>query len=322
MTRYIVKRILMILLIVLGVVLILFVLLYSLPGSNISQMPIYGGGDALDSIFELINAGDNFFTKYIRYCFNILFHFNPNPTGTAGPPSADSLGLRVRNTMYILVSGVSATLIVGVPVGVYAAVRKNRLADRVINIVSLFFAAIPNYALATIITLVLAVYLRLLPVANSYTTPSAYIMPTLTIALGGIASIARTTRASMLEVLDRPFIIGLRSKGLKEAGVVYLHALKNALVPVISVLGGFITQMLCGTFVVEHFFNIPGLGSYMLRSVGQRSHFAILGCTVVIAIILSVMNLVSDILYSLINPQIRLRYAKSHRIKPGKEAEK
>ena len=320
MTRYIVKRILMIVPIVLCVILVLFVLLYLLPASNLNKMPIYGGGDALDSVFEFFNAQGGFFTRYIRYCYNILFHFNFNLVNARGYWLADNLFLRIRTTLYILACGVGATLLVGIPLGIYTAVRKNSLGDRIVNIVSLFFASIPNYSLALVITLIFSVYLRIIPLLTSYTSPIAFILPTLTIALGGISSIARMTRTSMLEVLDQPFVVGLRAKGLKESGVIYRHALKNALVPIISVLGGLISQMLCGTFVVEHFFNVPGLGSYMLRSVGQRNHFEILGCTVVVAILLSATNIASDILYSLVNPQIRLRYAKNRSGRLGKGA--
>jgi ABC-type dipeptide/oligopeptide/nickel transport system permease component len=160
-----------------------------------------------------------------------------------------------------------------------------------------------------ILALVFCVSLRLLPILQSYTSPQAYILPAVTIALGGIASVARMARSAMLEVLEQPYITTLRSKGLGERSVVLKHALKNALLPIISTLGGFIAQLLCGTLVVEHFFNVPGLGSFMLTSISFRDHFEILGCAVILTIILMCLNLASDILYAFVNPKIRLRYA-------------
>jgi peptide/nickel transport system permease protein len=299
----------MIIPIVLGVILILFVLLYFLAGSSIRQMPIFGGGDALDKIFTFFGADDNFITKYIRYCYNILFKLDFGRAGDIGFNVTRELKYRIRNTLLLLGSGVGATLLIGIPAGAYAAIHKNRIGDRVINLVTLLFSSIPNFSVAFFLTLFFAVYLRILPVLISYTSPKAFIMPALTIALGGVASIARMTRASMLETLEQPYIIALRSKGLREADVVYRHAMKNALVPIVSALGGLVSQLLLGTLVVEHFFSVPGLGSLMMTSVGMRDHNTILGCAAILTIILTVTNIITDILYAFINPQIRLLYA-------------
>ena len=311
MLSFIIKRILLIVVIVLVIILIMFVLMYNLPGSSLRFMPIHGRGDLLDSIYSALNVKSNIISQYFRYCYNVLLRFELGFTAGTNYRLARELSYRVRNTLTILAFGVGATFVFGIPLGVYTAVKKNSKRDRIINALTLFFSAIPTYAMAMMVVLTLAVYWRVLPVIISYRSPTAYIMPTITISFGGIALIARTTRTSMLEVLDQQFITALRSKGLKERSVVYKHAFKNALVPVVSVIGGFIAQMFCGTFVVEQFFNVPGLGSYMLRSVSQRDHLEILGCTVVVAIFLATTNIMADILYAFINPQIRLRYAKS-----------
>ena len=311
MVRYIIRRILMIIPIILGVTLIVFFLLYTLPGSSIKYMEIDRGGDALDAIYRFFGAGSNFFTRYIRYCFNIFFHFDFSRSVNFRRNVMHELAYRGRNTLLLLLSGVGLTLVVGIPVGAYAAVHKDSKRDRAINIVTLFLSTIPNYAVAILLTLILVLYLRLLPLINSYTTPRAFILPALTISIGGIASIVRMTRTSMLEVLEKPYITALRSKGLGESSVIYRHALKNALIPVISVLGGLISQLLFGTLVVEFFFTVPALGSMMLNSVSVRDHFTILGCTVMLTVILVATNIVADILYALVDPQIRLRYAGS-----------
>jgi len=319
MTMYLIKRILMIIPIVLGVTLILFVLLYSLVGSTIRFMPIYGGGDALDSLFGFLNASDNFFTKYIRYCYNVFVHFEFGRATPAARWLTTEFSYRVRNTMFILISGVGVTMIAGIPIGVFTATHKNSFADRIINIVSLFFSAIPSYALATLLTLAFVVYFRIIPLFSiDYRSPIAYILPSMAIMLGGVSSVSRMTRTSMLEVLDQPYITSLRGKGLKEREIIWKHALKNAVVPTIAVLGGLISSLLCGTLVIEYFFSVPGLGSFMLRAVSSRDHFAILGCTVIMTVILSVTNTVSDILYALINPQIRRQYVSAKRSAPGK----
>ena len=311
MLSFLIKRVLLIIVIVMVIILVMFILMYNLPGSSLRFMRISRNGDTLDRIFTFFNASPNFFTQYIRYCYNIFIRFDLGFSANTNYRLLGELSYRVKNTLTVLACGVGATFIIGIPLGVYSAVHKDSKRDRIINTLTLFLSAIPTFAMAMMVVLSLAVYLRILPVIASYRSPIAYIMPTITISLGGIALIARTTRTSMIEVLDQQFITALRSKGLRERDVVYRHAFKNALVPVISVVGGFIAQMFCGTFVVEQFFNVPGLGSYMLRSVGQRDHFEILGCTVIIAIFLAATNILADIVYAIINPQIRLRYTKT-----------
>lgn len=310
MVRYLIKRILMIIPIVFAVLLILFLLLYYIPASRIGMMPIYRG-DALDSVFRYFNAERNLITQYIRYCYNIITGFNFGTTGTSSRWLAIELGYRTRNTLLLLLTGVGATVLVGIPVGVLCAVWKDSPGDRIMNIITLFLSSIPAFAVAMALTLVLCVYWRVLPLIPYYTELIAFLLPSLVIAFGGISSIVRMTRTSILEVLDQPYITALNSKGLRKNSVIWRHALKNALVPVISTLGVLISQLLCWTLVVEYFFNVPGLGTLMLKSVVERDHISILACTVVMTAILCSTNTAADILYSFVNPRIRLRYAKT-----------
>jgi len=318
--RYIIKRTLLFIPAILVILFILYTLIYFLPGSRMAMMPISRGGDALDSLFTSISAPDNFFTKFFRYIYNIIAHrdFGRSTPSSAGLMS--DIAYRIKNTLLLLLTGVGATIVVGVPLGIYAALRKGRAADRVVSVITVFLSALPPYTVAIVLAIVICVRLSLLPVTHVASDPKAYILPTVTIALGGIASVARMARSSMLEVLEQPYITALRSKGLPERSVILKHALKNAMIPVISALGGLIAQLLCGTFVVENFFMVPGLGSFMLNSLSVRDHFEILGCAVILIIILMCMNLVSDILYGFVNPKIRLRYAEKPARRKRKEA--
>jgi peptide/nickel transport system permease protein len=318
--RYIIKRTLLIIPAILVILFILYALIYFLPASRMMMMPISHGGDALDSFFSAIKAPDNFFSKFVRYVYNIVVYQDfGRSTSTRGGLMSD-MAYRIQNTVFLLLSGVGVTMLIGIPVGIYAALRKGRAGDRVVSVVSLFLSAIPPYSIALILALVICVSLRLLPILESYTSPKAYILPAVTIALGGIATVARMARSSMLEVLEQPYITTLRSKGLGERSIVMKHALKNALLPIISTLGGFIAQLLCGTLVVEVFFNVPGLGSFMLHSISFRDHFEILGSAVILTVILMLLNLVSDILYAVVNPKIRLRYTGKPAGRKKKEA--
>ena len=307
MIRYVLKRVLLIPPALMLTILAVYILLYILPTSSIRAMPIYAGGDSLDSVFARFNASTNLMTQYLRYCYNIVFRFDFGKS-FAGVELTSSLTSYARNTLVIILSCIWATFIAGVPLGVYAATHNNSAASRIITVVSLLLSAIPTYAMALMVALVLVLYLGILPMANLVVVPKSFIMPTLTIALCGMSSIARMTRVSMLEVLGQPFITALRARGLSEAAILYRHSLKNALIPIVAELGRFCSYLLCGAFVVEHFFNVPGLGYFMLRSVGERRHVEILGCTVVMSFFVILINVMFDILYAVINPKIRLRY--------------
>ena len=315
MIGYIAKRVLLILLIVLVIIFIIFLLLYRLPVSMVRTMPAFGDGDFLDSIFNFFNASDTFFTKYLRYCYDLLIHRNMSRSAGLRAQLSREFSYRITNTLKTLLFSVGVTLLVGIPLGAHAAVHKDSKKDRAINAVTLLLSAIPNYAVAMVLVLVLSVRLGILPVINTYTSLTAYIIPTLVIALGGISLITRITRTSMLEILEQPYITALRAKGLRENNIIMRHAFKNALVPVVSILGSFVTQMLCGTFVVEQFFNVPGLGSMLLRTITSREHTELLGCTVVLTVFLAATNIVVDVAYTLLNPQIRLRYSRGSRRK-------
>ena len=308
MIKYTIKRIAMMIPAIIVIIFIIFTLIYYLPGSSLNMTPIHRDGDALNTIFEKTGANANLFTRFLRYFYNAVVHQDFGRAMSTRSSMFNDMQYRVWNTLLLLLSGVGITIVVGIPLGVYAALKKGRAGDRIVSIIALFLSAIPAYSIAMILALIFCVYLRLIPVVQSYNNPQAFILPAVTIAIGGIASIARMTRTSMLEVLEQPFITSLRAKGLTERNVVLKHAIVNALVPIISTFGGFIAQLLCGTLVVEFFFNIPGLGTLMLNSLSVRSHYEILACTMFLTVILMCLNLVCDILYSIVSPQIRLRY--------------
>ena len=311
MAKYLIKRVLMIIPVVIGVLFVMFAILYFIPASRIRMMPVYGDGDLLDSIYRYFNAGSNMITQFIRYCFNVFTKLDFGKTGSRTRWLEIDLGIRLRNTSMLLLTGVGATMVIGIPIGVLTAVHKDSIGDRIANVLTLLFSAVPTYAVAMFLAITLCVRLRILPLIPVYTELIAYVLPTMVISLGGIATIARMTRTSFIEVLEQPYVTALRAKGLVRASVIWKHAFKNALVPVISALGVLVSQLLCGTMVVEYFFNVPGLGTFMLRSVTERDHVAILACTIVMTIILSLTNTITDIFYSFINPQIRLRYTKT-----------
>ena len=310
MTQYVIKRVLILIPVMLGVIFILFALMYNLTGSSMKYMPIDGGGDALDSVFSFFNIEGNFFSRYLRYCYNVFIRFEFGVSSENSRPVLNALPMRLQLTMLLTFLSTAVTFLIGVPLGIYSAMRKNRWQDNSISFITMLLSSIPNYCLAMILCVVFALRLKLLPLFG-FQSPVNFILPVLALAVTGIATLIRITRTSMLEVLDEQYITALRSKGLKERMVIFRHALKNAIVPVVSVLGTIVAQLLCGSIVIESFFSIPGLGAYMLKSVSSRDHFALLGCTVFLTAMLLIVSLLSDIAYALVDPQIRQQYSRA-----------
>ena len=167
--------------------------------------------------------------------------------------------------------------------------------------------AVPSFVFATLLLLIFAVHLKWLPVlSNSLETPASYVMPVLSLALYPSCYIAKLTRTSMLDAINQDYIRTARAKGLKTRRIIFKHALRNSLIPVITYLGPLAASIVTGGFVVETTFSIPGLGKYFISSILNRDHPVIMGTTVVLAALIVIMNLVVDIAYKIVDPRITL----------------
>ena len=310
MVRYILKRCFMIIPTVLGVVFVVFVMLYILPGSSLDRMPVYGGGDALDSLIGVLRIGNNLFAQYCRYCWNIFTRFD------FGLPQSFDVPNRIRMTLILMSLGGGLAIAAGLPAGMYAAIHRNQWQDHTIMFLVLLFSSIPSYCIAYLLCLFFVLHLKILPLFGS-ASPIYFVLPTLTMSAGGLAMMVRITRSSLLEVLDQNYITALRSKGLAERTVICFHALRNATVPILSSLGNLAAQLLCGTFVAEYFFSVSGIGSLLLEAVVSRNHLAVLCSAVVITAILSSITIAADLLFTLVNPKIKQQFVRRFADKPG-----
>ena len=193
----------------------------------------------------------------------------------------------------------------GIPLGVLAAYYHNTWVDFLATFLAVLGRSIPTIALAPLLILIFAQTLRWLPVAR-FDTPAHRVLPTLALGLGMAALIARLARSSMLQVIREDYIRTARAKGLGEFTVVFVHALRNALIPVVTLLGPLLAMVVTGTFIVEVFFAVPGLGRYYITSIGTRDYPVIMGTSLLFGALIMVMNMLVDILYSWIDPRIRL----------------
>jgi oligopeptide transport system permease protein len=208
------------------------------------------------------------------------------------------------------VGGLAILLAVGVGIGLgtIAALRQNRAVDHVVMATAMTGIAIPNFVMAPLLTLVFGVYLSLLPVAGWGDGAFANkILPVVALALPQIAYIARLTRGSMVEVLNANYVRTARAKGLRERIVVLRHALKGALLPVVSYLGPATAQLVTGSVVIETIFGIPGIGRYFVQGALNRDYTLVMGAVITYAVLIILLNLVVDLVYGLLDPKVKHR---------------
>jgi ABC-type dipeptide/oligopeptide/nickel transport system permease component len=195
-------------------------------------------------------------------------------------------------------------LLIGIPAGCLAALGQNTVVDYVTTFFAILSASIPNIVLGPILMLIFALTLKWFPVAR-WQGPEYWVLPTFAMGTGLSAGIARLTRGSLLQVIQSDYIRTARAKGLREVVVVARHALKNSLIPVITVLGPMFAAVLTGGFTVETIFGIPGLGRHFTTSIGNRDYPVVMGTTLIYAVLLVIANLLVDITYAWLDPRIR-----------------
>jgi len=213
-----------------------------------------------------------------------------------------------RSFPYSLILGFEAIFIalgLGVLFGVIAAIRHNRMGDYTVMVIAILGISVPSFIMATILQYVFSIKLGLLPIAR-FESFSHTILPAFALATTPLAFIARLTRSSMLDVLSADYIKTAKSKGLSEQVVIYKHALRNAILPVVSYLGPLIAGILTGSFIIEKIFAIPGLGNEFVVSITNRDYTVIMGTTVFFSMILLVSILIVDLIYGLIDPRIKV----------------
>ncbi len=303
MFKFIVRRVLMMILVVLIVASATFFMMRLLPSG-----PFAREKKLPDAIIRNLNAryhlDDPLWKQYADYMKNLA-------KGDLGP----SFKYQDRTVNNIINDGfpVSATLgvvavflavVIGIPLGILGALHQNQWQDNVVMSVALIGVSVPNFIMAVLLMLVFAIWLHLVPAAG-WGSVRQIILPALTLAGYPIAFLARLVRSSMLDVLRQEYITTARAKGLPERTVIVRHALRNILIPVVTVLGPLIAAVFTGSFVVEKIFAIPGLGRYYVTSINDRDYTTILGVTVFYSALLVFMNFLVDLAYAWLDPRIR-----------------
>lgn len=223
----------------------------------------------------------------------------------SGQPVLDELLQRSWVTLQMALPAAALAVVVAIPIGVVAAVWRNSVVDHATRVMALSADSVPGYWLAYLLIILLSVYLGLLPTAGRGTL-AHLVMPVVTLAVGSLGSLLRLTRSSLLEVLNEDYIRTARAKGLSALRIMYPHALKNALIPVVTVAGLLLAHFVTGVMVIEFVFSWPGVGRYVIDALGQRDYPVIQGFVILAGTVFLLINLVVDLLYVWLDPRIRL----------------
>ncbi len=243
--------------------------------------------------------------QYFTYLKDIVTKFDFGPSlKQRGRMVIDIITDGLKTSAKLGVIAAFMALISGVVFGAVAALRRNKLIDKVIMVITTAFVSMPSFIMGTLLLLVFALQLKLVP-ANG-TTTEGLILPVITLSLYPMAYITRLTRSSMLDVLGQDYIRTAKAKGVSGGNIIFKHALKNSLIPVVTYFGPMLAYIVTGSLVVEQIFAVSGIGRAFVNSITNRDYTLIMGTTIVLAILIVVMNLVSDILYKVIDPRINL----------------
>lgn len=310
MIRYILKRILLMIPVLLGVITIIFVLSVLTPGDPVEQIV---GSDASPQVREAkreeLGLNDPIVVQWGRYVWNLVTKGDFGTSYRTKQPVMTDIALRIPKTLELAAWSLLVALLVGLPLGILSAVYHNSWIDSLSVFASLIVQSVPQFWLGLMLIIVFSVRLGLLPSAGVWEA-KGWILPVATCGLGSAAGIARMTRTSMLDVIRSDYIRTARAKGQKEYIVIWKHALKNAMIPIITNIGGCIGGLLGGAVTIETVFAVPGIGKYMVDSLSARDFPAVRGGVLFLAIVLSVVYLAVDIAYAFVDPRIMAKYKK------------
>jgi len=309
MLRYILKRLLLMIPIVLGVSLIIFTILAITPGDPGSIILGSGASQAeIDALNHELGYDLPFFVRYFNYMKDAV-RLDFGTSYITKQPIAQTLLIKAPISLRVAFNAILCAAILGIPIGVLSAVKQYSLLDTLPTSISIFLAAVPAFWLGLMLMLLFSVKLGWFP-TSGVETWKGYVLPMLTLGLPFAAQQMRFTRSSMLETIRQDYIRTARAKGQTERAIIWGHAMKNALMPVITIIGVNFGALLGGAVVTETLFTIPGLGSYIVTGIKQKDLPVVMGGTIVLAILFSFVMLAVDLLYALVDPRIKAKYAK------------
>jgi ABC-type dipeptide/oligopeptide/nickel transport system permease component len=302
--RYLANRILYTLPVIWLVVSLVFLLIHLVPGDPIAQMLGEGAPAAdLQAARHAYGLDLPLGQQYLKYWKGVL-HGDLGTSLRYNQSVTKLLGQRYPYTIQLTLAALAVAILLSLPAGVHSARTRNQWDDRALSVVSLFGLSFPNFALGPILILIFSIKVGWLPVSGAGTFANL-VLPAVTMGSALAAILTRMVRTSMLEELSQDYVRTARAKGLGETTVVYRHALRNAMVPVITVLGLQFGALLAGAIVTEKIFSWPGIGRLTIDAISNRDYYVVQGCILAIGLTYVAVNFMTDLVYSVLNPRIR-----------------
>ncbi len=317
MWKYIVKRILMLIPVMLGTILIVF---FIMDRSEVDPAKVILGDAATEEtvaeLREELGLNDPFFVRYGRYVLDLV-QGDMGESYTYRTPVSDQILARLPNTLLLASTAVLLSVVIGIPLGVVAAKKQYSAFDNISMVVCLFGSAAPTFWLGLVLVLLFSQMIPIFPASSMgrgfWGVLRSLVLPSFTIAISSIATVARTTRASMLEVIRQDYVDTARAKGTPESKITSRHMLRNALIPVITSVGLNFGVLLGGSVLTETVFAWPGIGRYVIEAIKTQDIPSVLGCVVALSIMFTVVNLLVDILYAFADPRIKAQYKQGRK---------
>ncbi|MCF0135150.1 MAG: ABC transporter permease [Lachnospiraceae bacterium] len=324
MGRYILKRILWMIPIILGVTVLVFTMMTICPGDPATI--ILGSLATEESLAAKrveLGLDQPYLTRLVKYLSDVYLHFNLGSSWISKISIVSELKVRLPRTLVLSLFTTALSFGLGIPFGISAAKNQGKWQDSLCMVIAMIGSSMPNFWLAMMLVLLFAVKLKWLPalgIGAGLAGLKYYILPAFSNFATGMASAARQTRSSMLDVIRSDYITTARAKGVPEKSVINKHALKNALIPIVTLMGTAFGNMLGGALIIETIFSIPGMGTYVIGAVGNRDYPVVQAGTIFLAIVFSIFMLLVDIVYAMIDPRIKALYTAGSKKKVKKEA--
>ena len=309
MIKYILKRLLALIPVILGVIFIIQFILYISP--NDPAVVILGNAytpEGAEQVRESLGLNDPFVVQFVRYILDLL-RGDFGDSYITGEPVATQLLARFPNTLILVLVSMTLCTILSLPIGIQSAVKPNSWFSNITAALGMVGIALPTFWLGLMLILLFAVHLEWLPATGSVSL-TGMILPAITLSASFMAGTMRTTRSTMLEVIRQDYIRTAKAKGVSHHDVIDKHALQNALLPIITVVGVNVGTQMGGSVLTETVFSYPGLGIMLTNGIKQTDTPTILGCLVVMAICIGICNLLVDIIFAFVDPRIKSQYSK------------
>jgi len=314
MWRYVVKRLLYLIPVIIGISFLVFVLMDIAPG-DIVDMKI--GEDSvlteeqIADLYAQYGLDKPLLVRYFNYMKGFVLHGDLGKSYTTGEPVMKLYLQRVPSTLKLALASVLVSVVISIPLGIMSAMRRGSLADNAASFGTLLGLSIPNFWLGLVLIIYFALKLHWFPTGDDDGTLKSLILPAITHGTGLTASLGRTTRSSMLDVVRQDYLRTVRAKGASERRVIWGHALKNAMIPILTVVGTQLAAALGGSTITETVFSWPGTGRLLMDSINGRDTPIVTGVLILKVIVISLVMLAVDLLYAAVDPRIRAQYTKS-----------